>query len=229
VTTSATAFRHAFSAPLLAAGAVTLAAIIPVQPDSRVFPSLNLGLLIFGLVALLAMLAAAFLSRGAPAASRIAAAALWAGCALALLGAVASIAASAETLDLSNVVLAQKFNGAYLVKQPVAAWIFAVSLALTSDADALFGAWSIPRFIALTMWLCVFSGLGATLFIGGYLGASLEGWAALLLKTLAFAVFVLLLRRTLRRVPPSARLGIAWAAAAVGLLNVIVTLVQQGP
>lgn len=210
----------ALPAPLLGCGALALAFLIPVHDDQRLFPSLNLGLAVFALVVLSTLLAsAAAAAEGRRSPARYEAAALRTGCALTCFLAVAAVAASAETLDLNNIVLAQKYNGLYLVHQPVAAWIFLVAVSMTVR-------WRLPEILLLA----VLSALGATLFLGGYIGsATLEGLPALLLKTAAVFAFIAALRTSLVRVTPSARLAIAWAGAGVGFLNLVITLVQLGP
>lgn len=209
----------ALPAPLLGCGALALAFLIPVHDDQRLFAPLNLGLAVFAAV-LIAMLLGASATAGehrSPA--RLELAALWTGCELTCFLAIAAVAASAETLDLNNIVLAQKNNGLYLVHEPVAAWIFLVAVAMTVR-------WRIPGILLLA----VLSALGATLFLGGYLGnPALEGLPALLLKTAAVFAFIAALHSSLKRVSTSARLAIAWAGAGAGFLNLVITLIQLGP
>ncbi len=209
----------ALPAPLIGCGALALALLIPVHDDQRLFASLNLGLAVFAVV-LLAVLLGAWAAGGEHrSATRIEAAAWWTGCGLTCFLAVAAVAASAETLDPNNIVLAQKYNGLYLVHEPVAAWIFLVAVAMTVQ-------WRIPGILLLA----VLSALGATLFLGGYIGnATLEGLPALLLKSAAVFAFIAALHSSLTRVSPSARLAIAWAGAGVGFLNLVITLIQLGP
>lgn len=223
----------ALGPPLLGAGALALLVLIPVQADPQLFAPLNLGLPVFALIAFATILSASWIAgEGGPSARRLEAAALWAGCGLTLIVAAAAVGATAETVDPGNIVLAQQYTGLYLLKQPVAAWIFAVALALASHPaalDALVGIATKGRALGLGLLLVAFCGLGATLFLGGYLGGPLEGPAALILKTAAMLAFVLLLRASLARLTPGSRLAIAWAAAGAGLLNLVVTLVQLGP
>ena len=209
----------ALPAPLLACGALALAFLIPVHDDQRLFPSLNLGLAAFALVLLATLLSASAAAGERRSAARLELSALWTGCALTSFLAVAAVAASAETLDLNNIVLAQKYNGLYLVHQPVAAWIYLVAVAMVVR-------WRVPE----VLLLAVLSALGATLLLGGSIGGSaLEGLPALLLKTAAVFAFIAALHASLARVGLSARLTIAWAGAGVGLLNLVITLIQLGP
>src|SRR5207237_1029459 len=88
--------------------------------------------------------------------------ALWAGCALALAGAAAAVAASAETLDLDNIVLAQRNTGLYLLHQPLAAWVALVAVALATQNDLAAG-WLGPRSPVSRLALALIGGAGAAL------------------------------------------------------------------
>ena len=211
--------------------ALIIGSLVPLVPGQAVLPSLPLGLLIAAvtLLALVIAVAAVAVAPGERGAlpARLEASALWAACALAALYAAAGIATVAETLDLENIVLAQRNTALHVIRQPVAAWIFVVAVTMAgheSALDALLGPPSRGRALALGAMLLALSALGATLFLGGFDGRRLPPPAWLALKTLVIAALVLLLRARLRGLTLRARLAIAWAAGLAGLINLVVAL-----
>jgi NADH-quinone oxidoreductase subunit H len=214
----------------LTAGALVVATLVPLAPDQP-FPSLPLGLLIavagFGFLGLALAAYAAAAGEPARAAERLDAAALWSGCALAGLGALAAVAATAESLEPLNIVLAQRNTSLYVVRQPVAAWIYLVALALAGQESALLAVLGPPsraRSLALVSVTISLAALGATAFLGGFDGPHLPGSAWVAIKTGVVALAVIAIRFALRGLTAGGRLAIAWAAAGVGVLNLIMTL-----
>ena len=79
-------------------------------------------------------------------------------------------------------------------------------------------AWQVARGSMLT----VFSGMGTAVFLGGWHGPLLPGWAWIGLKTLAVMLVVIGLGQVLGRVPAERAMAVLWTIALplafVGLL-----------
>jgi NADH-quinone oxidoreductase subunit H len=212
----------------LLVGALTLLSLIPVAPSSPL-PSLPLGLLVAtGVLAGVALSLAAAAAAGGVSVGVVRAAALWGACGLAVVLAGAAVVVTAQTFDLSNVVRAQDHTHVYLMRQPAAACVFAVALALAADPGALQLVLGPPlraRRLAEGMFVIAVSALGATVFVGGWVGPLLPPAGWVLVKTVAVAGGLLVLRRWFAGVAPAARVAIAWGAALVALLNLAASLV----
>lgn len=207
-----------------------LLSLVPVS-DEPVLPVLSLGLLIA--VALLGALgitlaAAGSASSAVPTAPLVTGAALWATVGLAMLLAAASAAATAQTLDLANVVRAQINTSLYLFRQPVAASVFVMAFVLASDEGALtalLGGRSTERSLAEGALGAAVAAMGATLFLGGWAGPVLPGPVWVAVKSLALGIMLFGLRRKFAAVPVTVRLAMAWGAALAALLNLMVTMI----
>ncbi|MEW6168411.1 MAG: NADH-quinone oxidoreductase subunit H [Pseudomonadota bacterium] len=90
---------------------------------------------------------------------------------------------------------------------------------LASYAPPLRALWR----VALSGLLFVVAAMGATLFLGGYAGPWLPGWAWMLLKTLAMIVLMLGLGRCFALRSSAQMLALSWKLLIpLGLLNVLV-------
>jgi NADH:ubiquinone oxidoreductase subunit H len=155
------------------------------------------------------------------------AALLWSACAVAVICATATVAATAESLNLGNVVLAQEYTGLFLVRRPIAALLFVAGASLAaqpSALDAMLGAPSAKRALALTIFGIAVAALGATLFAAGYSGPRWPAYAWLGVKTLAVFAVLALARIALARLNAGTRLRLAWGCAALGLVQLSVSL-----
>jgi hypothetical protein len=212
----------------LMAGSLVVLALLPVAAAESAIPTLSLGLLVAmaGIGAVLfgaAGIAALGPDRaGIPAI--LDALMLWSGCALALGSVMGAVATTAESLQLDSVVLAQEYTRMFLIQQPAGALIFlaAVSLGARGSAfAAILGPPSAGRGVAGALLLVALSALGATMFAGGYAGEGLAPLAWLGIKTLAVLALVLVGRMAAGRLTGSARIGLAWIAAGLGLVNLV--------
>jgi len=216
----------------LGIGALVMATLIPVAPDQTFFPPPTLGLLVFlvGLGGLMLTFAATAVVTGARSgvAARLEAASLWGACGLAVLTAFGAVAVTAETLSLQNIVLAQQNTALFALRQPAAASVYVVALALAGQSPALrtvFGPLSGPRLLAESAVVLVLSALGATLFLGGFAGGWLAAPLWVLVKTLAVTALLMLARDRLAGLAHGPRLAIAWLAALVGFVNLAISQV----
>lgn len=211
------------------AGSLVVIALLPFAAGQSFVPTLSLGLLVAvaGMGGLLVMLAAA----SAMSAERrrmpaiLDAALLWAGCGLALCGAMGAVVATAESMQLDSVVLAQEYTALFVLRQPVAALVYVVAVALAGRRAALgavFGAPSPARTVASWLLIVAMSGLGATLFAGGFYGERLAAPAWLGIKTLAVLALIAGGRAGSMRLRSGTVLRIAWACAGIGLVNLAV-------
>lgn len=160
------------------------------------------------------------------------AALLWSACAVAVCCAIGTVASTAESLNLGNVVLAQEYTGLFLVRRPVAALLFVAGASLAaqpSALDAMFGAPSARRALALTIFGVAVAALGATLFAAGYSGPRWPAYAWLGMKTLAVLAVLALTRIALARLNAGTRLRLAWACAAIGLVQLGVSFAMAVP
>lgn len=218
----------------LGTGGLIVALMLPYATDARVDAE-PLGVLAvlagFGSLAVMLAVAAALTGSRHLVAARLEAAALWAGCGLAVLLAVGAIATSAQTLDLRDVVLAQRNTAIYAFRQPVAAAIYATALALAwqeSALHAVLGPRTGERMVAQVLVVAALAGTGATLFLGGSAGERLAEPAWLALKTAGYALVLLLVRWRLEGLADGARLALAWLVAGAALLNLMGTFVMVG-
>jgi NADH-quinone oxidoreductase subunit H len=222
---------HAASCSALGAGAVVVLSLVPAG-EAPLAPRLSLALLIaisaLAAVALsLAAVGAAVRPR-ARAAVLVRGAALWAATGLTMLTAAAAVAATAQSLDLANIVRAQANSTLYLLRQPAAASLYVMGFVLAADESvlrAVLGAKTRSRRAAEAVLLAAVAALGATLFLGGWLGSGLPDAAWVAVKTLAVAVLLVLLRGRFASLAPASRLAIAWGAAMAGFVNLAVTLI----
>lgn len=215
------------------AGSIFLLSMIPLEAGQGAFPPSPTGLLVAaaGIPALLFALGAAATSGSGrrELAAILDAVALWAACALAVTCAAVAVAATAESLSLENIVLAQRNTAPYIVKQPLAAWIYVVACALALQEPALrvvLGPPSRWRDVAIGLVVIALSALGATLFLGGFGGGYVVGLVWVAIKTVVVAFAVLALRAWAGRMSGGVRMNIAWAAALAGLVNLVPTFVQ---
>jgi NADH-quinone oxidoreductase subunit H len=224
----------AIGSAVLTAGAALLLTLIPVSQQQSAFPALDLGLLVALAVALapLMLLVAALAAGGdhqlVPA--RLEAASLWGACGLALLAALAAVAASAESLNLENIVVAQQNTALYVLKQPAAASVYLAAIAVASQPPLLrvvTGPPSRARFLVELLFLAALAALGATLFLGGFAGATLPGAAWVAIKAGVVLTLLLVMRRKLGGLGFGGRLAIAWGAAMVALANLAITLLLR--
>lgn len=221
----------AASRSALATGALIVLAIVPLTAP-RQPPPYDLGLLVavaaLAAVALSIAGAAAVLVPRPAVGLALRAATLWSACGLALLLAATAVAATAQTLDLRNIVLAQDHTRLFALRQPAAASVFAAAFALAADEAALRAVLGRPgptRRALEALLAAAAAALGATLFLGGYAGPALPAPLWLALKTVAVAALLFWMRRGFSALAPSARLAIAWAGAGVALLNLAISLV----
>lgn len=86
------------------------------------------------------------------------------------------------------------------------------------------GGWSALVWrVALSGLLFLVAALGAVLYLGGWHGPVLPGWAWMLLKTYALMVLMLWLGRRLRPLSTAEMLALSWKVLTpVGLVNVLV-------
>ncbi len=163
-------------------------------------------------------------------AARLRAAVSWSGCGVAMLLALAAVALTAQTLDLRNIVLAQRNTLPFALLQPVAALVFVVALAAVGSHGVRppGGASGVRRF-AEGLHLFTGCAVGSTLFLAGYAGPGLPGPVWLLGKTVALMAVVLIVARRIGRLTDERRRALAWRALApVALLNLVGTLVVVG-
>lgn len=217
---------------VMIAGALAAMTLIPFRQASGDLPAPDLGLLataaLLGspVMLIVASLAAGGERRRMPA--RLETASLWGACALALLASLAAVAATAESLNLENIVLAQRNTALYVLKQPAAASVYVVSAAVAMQAPllrAVLGEKSLGRLLAETMLLIALAALGATLFLGGFAGGGIPGPLWVVAKTAAVLALTMAMRRKLSGLGYGGRLAIAWGAALVALANLAITFV----
>lgn len=152
-------------------------------------------------------------------------AALWSACGLALLGAFAAVVVSAESLNLGNIILAQRYTGQFILKQPLAAWIYAVAVALAVQRVAPPLAASRRGLLLSIPLLVAGAWLGGILFLGGRLGGL--AWPLVMaIRVGVMLIAILALQQWTRTMSPGTRQTIAWASALAALLNLILALVS---
>lgn len=181
-------------------------------------------------LALVLALGAAW-SRGDGLAERLRAAALWSVCGLALLTASVAVTGTAETMNLSNVVLAQENTSLYALLQPVAAAVYLVALVLAAEdaaLEAVLGPPARARTIGLLLLTLPACALGAVLFLGGSAGPALPGVVWLALKAGVVFGLLFLVRRRFAVLVGGARFAVAWVACLVALLNLGITVLRAG-
>ena len=230
----ATRPEHAIGAGLLLGGSIVCAALIPVFPSTA--PPFALGgLIALGAVAIAGLAAAgvaAWHASDAELPARLEAAWMWGAAIMLLLCAVAAVAATAESLDLRNIVLAQANTTLYVAGQPAAAALFLVAIALAGSnaaLDPVLGPAHRGRGAILLVVAVVLSVLGATLFLGGYAGDRLPPVAWLILRSAVVFLAILFLRERLRRITPASRHRIAWGCAIVGVVNLAIVMIRAMP
>lgn len=215
---------------VLFTAAIVLAGLVPATAEP-LFPELDYGLLVILAAAAAAASGLAWARTGpaqmVPVATVARASALWAGCAVALAASLVAVATDAQTLELRNLVAAQQNTHLYALQQPVAATVFVLALALAGDDSALqaaFGQPSRPREASLLAAVLACGALGATVFLGGYVGPALPAPLWLALKSAFLAGVVVMARGALRRLPDERRVLLAWTLVPVAALNLVVTM-----
>lgn len=213
----------------LGTGTLVLLSLVPLADGIPPQPPLALLVALAGFAALALSLAATAQAAGNSATlTLVRGAAMWAACGVAWISAGAAVAATAQTLDLGNVVRAQLNTSLYLLLQPAAASVFTMTAVLAADDATLHGVFGAPgvarRASELGFGFAV-SALAATLFLGGYGGPWLPAPVWLVLKAAVVLAVLVLLRRRFASVAPKARVALAFGAAIAGLLNLAVTLV----
>ena len=84
-------------------------------------------------------------------------------------------------------------------------------------------------FLAEYVNMIIVSGLGATLFLGGFAGPILPGWLWLLIKVMALLFVFIWLRATLPRLRYDRLMKLGWKVLLpVATLNLVVTAVVVG-
>jgi NADH-quinone oxidoreductase subunit H len=216
----------------LAIAALVLVSLVPLAPTPWL-PDLEYGLLIAvvglgGAALTIAASGAAGVTR-ASLAERFRAIALWAGCAAAIVCALAAVALTAQTMSLRNIVNAQVNTLPYLLLQPGAALVYLAGAALAGDERGLIAVLGWParlRSAAEVVTAVFLAAFGATLFLAGYAGPTLPGPVWVLLKTALIAATLLALRARFGHVAAEQRLRAAWVVLLpVALVNLAVTVV----
>ena len=211
----------ALSLGFLLGGAIVMVSLLPFGPSTAA--PFFLGALVATGALLVAALAAAVVSGNLDAAWR------WCGCGVLLVAGVAAVAGSAESMDLRYIVLAQANLSMHAARQPVAAALFVLAIALAgNDAalDAVAGPRRRGRTIVLALVTLSVSAFGATLFLAGYAGDRLPPLAWLGLRTLAVFLVIVFLRERLRRIAPASLPRVIWGCAIAGIVNLSLAMLR---
>jgi NADH-quinone oxidoreductase subunit H len=149
----------------------------------------------------------------------------------------------AQTTNLRLIVEAQHHTVWYIVLQPVAALLYLIGIVAETNRapfdipeaeSELVGGFHTEYsgmrfamfFFAEYTNMLVLSALGATLFLGGWLGPVLPGPVWLLLKSYAIVVFMMWARWTYPRLRFDQLMSLAWKLLIpVALVNLVVTAV----
>ena len=149
----------------------------------------------------------------------------------------------AQTTNLRLIVEAQHHTVWYIVLQPVAALLYLIGIVAETNRapfdipeaeSELVGGFHTEYsgmrfamfFFAEYTNMLVLSALGATLFLGGWLGPVLPGPVWLLLKSYAIVVFMMWARWTYPRLRFDQLMDLAWKLLIpVALVNLVVTAV----
>jgi NADH-quinone oxidoreductase subunit H len=149
----------------------------------------------------------------------------------------------AQTTNLRLIVEAQHHTVWYIVLQPVAALLYLIGIVAETNRapfdipeaeSELVGGFHTEYsgmrfamfFFAEYTNMLVLSALGATLFLGGWLGPVLPGPVWLLLKSYAIVVFMMWARWTYPRLRFDQLMSLAWKLLIpVALVNLVITAV----
>ncbi len=149
----------------------------------------------------------------------------------------------AQTTDLRHIVEAQRHTTWYVLLQPVAAVLYFIGITAETNRapfdipeaeSELVGGFHTEYsgmrfamyFFAEYTNMLVLAALGATLFLGGWSGPWLPGWAWLLLKAYAVIFVMIWVRWTYPRLRFDQLMSFAWKLLIpVALVNLVVTAV----
>jgi NADH-quinone oxidoreductase subunit H len=144
----------------------------------------------------------------------------------------------AHSLSTVSIVEAQSHVW-FIVLQPLGFLIFLVAALMQTyrppfngpfSPEINYGIFGVYNGISLRLLSFVYSGLffvvsamGATLFLGGWLGPVLPGFIWLLLKTFSIMALLLWIGKKVKPLSPAKMLALAWKILIpVGLLNVLI-------
>ena len=159
---------------------------------------------------------------------------------------VIGVVMMAQSLSLVDIVAAQRDFVWYVLVQPVGFLIFMIA----AVAETNRAPFDLPEaeselvagyhteysglkfamfFLAEYVNMIIVSGLGATLFLGGFAGPILPGWLWLLIKVMALLFVFIWLRATLPRLRYDRLMKLGWKVLLpVATLNLVVTAVVVG-
>jgi len=244
--TPVAADRHVYlAAPVLVfAPTLCVASLIPLS-GAEAFADVPYGLLMVGALpcftALAIIMAGWSSGEGRAVLGAMRSVAQVIACGMPVLLSVLSVVLISQTMNLRRIVEAQQHTAWYVVYQPVAAALYVIGIAAVASR-APFGipeAGSVPigdvraeragmrlamfRFAEHTNML-VLGALGATLFLGGWMGPFLPGPVWLLLKAYAIVFLMMWTRWTCRRLRFGRLMRLAWGyLAPAALVNLVAT------